>query len=365
MAKMALQLPLAAITRTARVLSIRQHRLISTLNHGFSTLSISRNFNSTLRLRPTYRTSFSYPPLSTSTKTCSANTIIRVPTMAESITEGTLVQMKKNVGDFVEENEELATIETDKIDVSVNAPHPGIMQRLLAREGDTVAVEQIIAELQFAGDKRPGSTPEIEQARDEKVPRPEEKISERSENTQEKLESSREPENVILPSRGSEPLQTSHEAVSQESKARSKEHRVKMTRIRQKTAQHLKQSQNTAAFLTTFNEVDMSRLMKFRKENREQVLQQHGIKLGYMGAMARASALALKKIPAVNAAIENGDTIVYRDYVDLSVAAAIPKGLVTPVLQNIELMSLIEIEKNISDLVAKVTTFYTPVYDSC
>lgn len=146
--------------------------------------------------------------------------------MAESITEGTLVQMKKNVGDFVEENEELATIETDKIDVSVNAPHPGIMQRLLAREGDTVAVEQIIAELQFAGDKRPGSTPEIEQARDEKVPRPEEKISERSENTQEKLESSREPENVILPSRGSEPLQTSHEAVSQESKARSKEHRV-------------------------------------------------------------------------------------------------------------------------------------------
>ncbi|KAJ5227474.1 uncharacterized protein N7469_007480 [Penicillium citrinum] len=285
--------------------------------------------------------------------------------MAESITEGTLVQMKKNVGDFVEENEELATIETDKIDVSVNAPHPGIMQRLLAREGDTVAVEQIIAELQFAGDKRPGSTPEIEQARDEKVPRPEEKISERSENTQEKLESSREPENVILPSRGSELLQTSHEAVSQESKARSKEHRVKMARIRQKTAQHLKQSQNTAAFLTTFNEVDMSRLMKFRKENREQVLQQHGIKLGYMGAMARASALALKKIPAVNAAIENGDTIVYRDYVDLSVAAAIPKGLVTPVLQNIELMSLIEIEKNISDLVAKVTTFYTPVYDSC
>ena len=138
-----------------------------------------------------------------------------------------------------------------------------------------------------------------------------------------------------------------------------------MTRIRQKTAQHLKPSQNTAAFLTTFNEVDMSRLMKFRKENREQVLQQHGIKLGYMGAMARASALAIKKIPAVNAAIENGDTIVYRDYVDLSVAAAIPKGLVTPVLQNIELMSLIEIEKNISDLVAKVTTFYTPVYDPC
>jgi len=146
--------------------------------------------------------------------------------MAESITEGTLVQMKKNVGDFVEEDEELATIETDKIDVSVNAPHSGIIQRLLASEGETVAVEQIIAELQFADDKRPGSTPEIEQAQDEKVPPPEEEISERSENTQEKRESSREPENVALPSHGSEPIQTSHETVSQEPKARSNEHRV-------------------------------------------------------------------------------------------------------------------------------------------
>lgn len=127
-----------------------------------------------------------------------------------------------------------------------------------------------------------------------------------------------------------------------------------MTRIRQKTAQHLKLSQNSAAFLTTFNEVDMSQLMKFRSLHRDEVLKEHGIKLGYMGAMARAASLALKEIPAVNAAIENGDTIVYRDYVDLSVAAAIPKGLVTPVLRNIESMGIVEIEKNISGLVAKV-----------
>ena len=129
-----------------------------------------------------------------------------------------------------------------------------------------------------------------------------------------------------------------------------------MTRIRQKTAQHLKQSQNTAAFLTTFNEVDKSKLMQFQKDNKEQVLQQHGIKLGYMGAMARASVLALKEIPSVNAAIENGDTIICRDYVDLTVAAAIPKGLITPVLRNIESMSMVEIEKNLSDLVTKVPT---------
>lgn len=127
-----------------------------------------------------------------------------------------------------------------------------------------------------------------------------------------------------------------------------------MTRIRQKTAQHLKESQNTAAFLTTFNEVDMSHIIEFRKKHRDAVLEKHGVKLGFMGAMARASVLALKEIPAVNASIENGDTVLYRDYVDLSVAAAIPKGLVTPVLRNIESMSIVEIEKGISELVAKV-----------
>lgn len=127
-----------------------------------------------------------------------------------------------------------------------------------------------------------------------------------------------------------------------------------MTRIRQKTAQHLKASQQTAAFLTTFNEVDMSAILDFRKKHRDAVFERHGVKLGMMGAMARASALALKDIPAVNASIENGDTVVYRDYVDLSVAASIPKGLVTPVLRNIESMSIVQIEKGIAEMVKKV-----------
>lgn len=132
-----------------------------------------------------------------------------------------------------------------------------------------------------------------------------------------------------------------------------------MTRIRQKTAQHLKESQNTAAFLTTFNEVDMSKIIKLRNKHKDAVLEKHGVKLGLMGAMAKASVLALKEIPTVNASIENGDTIVYRDYVDLSVAASIPKGLVTPVLRNIESMSIVEIEKGISELVNRVRTTHT------
>ena len=127
-----------------------------------------------------------------------------------------------------------------------------------------------------------------------------------------------------------------------------------MTRMRQTTAKRLKGSQNTAAFLTTFNEVDMSRLINFRKKHKDAILEKHGVKLGFMGPMTRASALALKEIPAVNASVENGDTIVYRDYVDLSVAAAVPKGLVTPVLRNVESMNIVEVERGIADLVKKV-----------
>jgi 2-oxoglutarate dehydrogenase E2 component (dihydrolipoamide succinyltransferase) len=126
-----------------------------------------------------------------------------------------------------------------------------------------------------------------------------------------------------------------------------------MNRMRLRIAERLKQSQNTAASLTTFNEVDMSNLMEFRKLYKEDVLKKTGVKLGFMSAFAKASVLAMKDIPAVNASIEGpggGDTIVYRDYVDISVAVATPKGLVTPVVRNAESMDLIGIEQAIADL---------------
>jgi 2-oxoglutarate dehydrogenase E2 component (dihydrolipoamide succinyltransferase) len=126
-----------------------------------------------------------------------------------------------------------------------------------------------------------------------------------------------------------------------------------MNRMRLRIAERLKQSQNTAASLTTFNEVDMSNLMDFRKLYKDDVLKKTGVKLGFMSAFAKASVLAMKEIPAVNASIEGpggGDTIVYRDYVDISVAVATPKGLVTPVVRNAESMDLIAIEQAIADL---------------
>jgi len=122
-----------------------------------------------------------------------------------------------------------------------------------------------------------------------------------------------------------------------------------MNRMRLRIAERLKESQNSAASLTTFNEIDMSALMAFRKKYKDQVLKEHDVKLGYMSAFAKACTLALKEIPAANASIE-GDEIVYRDYVDLSVAVATPKGLVTPVVRNAEGMNFLDIEKEIAGL---------------
>lgn len=130
-----------------------------------------------------------------------------------------------------------------------------------------------------------------------------------------------------------------------------------MNRMRLRIAERLKQSQNTAASLTTFNEVDMSSLIEFRKLYKDEILKKTGVKLGFMSAFSRACVLAMKDIPAVNASIEGpggGDTIVYRDYVDISVAVATEKGLVTPVVRNTETMDLVGIEKSIAELGKKV-----------
>jgi 2-oxoglutarate dehydrogenase E2 component (dihydrolipoamide succinyltransferase) len=130
-----------------------------------------------------------------------------------------------------------------------------------------------------------------------------------------------------------------------------------MNRMRLRIAERLKESQNAAASLTTFNEIDMSAVMEMRKKYKDDVLKEHGVKLGFMSAFAQACSLALKEVPAANASIE-GDEIVYRDYVDLSVAVATPKGLVTPVVRNAESMSMIQLEKEIAALGKKVSVIY-------
>ncbi|KAI1181052.1 dihydrolipoamide succinyltransferase [Nemania sp. FL0916] len=304
-----------------------------------------------------------------------AQTVVKVPQMAESITEGTLKQWNKQVGDYVELDEEIATIETDKIDVAVNAPEAGILKELLANEEDTVVVDQEIAKIE------PGSAPEGSDKSESKDASKEgdssaepqstsaEKDSQSKPEQESKQESKPEPKKESKPEPPSKPSpppaseKKSTPTPSQSSKdapaaagpvlGSREERRVKMNRMRLRIAERLKQSQNTAASLTTFNEVDMSSLMEFRKLYKDEVLKKTGVKLGFMSAFSRASVLAMRDIPAVNASIEgenSGDTIVYRDYVDISVAVATEKGLVTPVVRNAESMDLVGIEKAIADM---------------
>lgn len=297
-----------------------------------------------------------------------AQTIVKVPQMAESITEGTLKQWNKKVGDYVELDEEIATIETDKIDVAVNAPEAGVLKELLANEEDTVTVDQEIAKIEAGAAPEGGEGGKSEEAKEP----PKEKASTESAPSEGESKPEPKPEESkpeptpesSKPQPPPEPKKESAPKPSQPAKDTSasttgpvlgsrEERRVKMNRMRLRIAERLKQSQNTAASLTTFNEVDMSSLMEFRKLYKDEVLKKTGIKLGFMSAFSRASVLAMRDLPAVNASIEGengGDTIVYRDYVDISVAVATEKGLVTPVVRNAESMDLVGIEKAIADM---------------
>ncbi|TKA27981.1 hypothetical protein B0A50_04047 [Salinomyces thailandicus] len=293
--------------------------------------------------------------------------IVKVPEMAESITEGTLKQFSKQPGDYVEQDEEIATIETDKIDVAVNAPAAGTIKEFLAKEEDTVEVGQDLVKLELGGE--PGQ--KAEKGKEQ----PKEPASE-SQETSSQPEGGKEQEPPKQESKPEPPKQESKpEPPKQESKPEPpkqkeqpkkeestktespygsrEERRVKMNRMRLRIAERLKQSQNTAASLTTFNEVDMSGIMGLRKRYKDEVLKNTGVKLGFMSAFTKAAVLAMKDVPTVNASIEGpngGDTIVYRDYVDVSVAVATEKGLVTPVVRNCESMEMVGIEKGIAEL---------------
>ncbi|KAF2760676.1 dihydrolipoyllysine-residue succinyltransferase component of 2-oxoglutarate dehydrogenase-like protein complex [Pseudovirgaria hyperparasitica] len=305
-----------------------------------------------------------------------AEKIVKVPQMAESITEGTLKQFSKQVGDYVEQDEEIATIETDKIDVSVNAPESGTIKEFLVNEEDTVTVGQDIVKMEPGGDPPSGGREEAGQSPKESASRDQETASQpKGEQEQQKTEDispKSSGEKMPEPSKqekvsqssqlnNQEPPKKQQASSSKEYETRKsdsafgsrEERRVKMNRMRLRISERLKQSQNTAASLTTFNEVDMSSLMDLRKLYKDEILKKTGVKLGFMSAFSRACILAMKDLPAVNASIEGpngGDTIVYRDYVDISVAVATEKGLVTPVVRNAESLDLVGIEQSIADL---------------
>ncbi|KAJ9665962.1 2-oxoglutarate dehydrogenase complex E2 component [Coniosporium apollinis] len=327
-----------------------------------------------------------FPSLASSTEdtqsrltNTTAEKIVKVPEMAESITEGTLKQFSKQVGDYVEQDEEIATIETDKIDVSVNAPEAGTIKELLVKEEDTVTVGQDLVKMELGGEpsggqaepakqepkapasadqetsSQPGGGQEQESKPQQQEAKPEPpKQESKPQPPQQEKKPSPPPQPTKQDKKPEPPKKEKDEPKKMEQPFGTREERrVKMNRMRLRIAERLKQSQNTAASLTTFNEVDMSSLMELRKLYKDEILKKTGVKLGFMSAFSRACVLAMKEIPAVNASIEGpgpGDTIVYRDYVDISVAVATEKGLVTPVVRNAESLDMVGIEKAIADL---------------
>ena len=278
------------------------------------------------------------------------STVVKVPDMAESLTEGTLRDFSVKVGDFVQADQVVATIETDKIDVEVNAPFSGTITELLAQPEDTVEVGQDLYKIEQGEAPEGGATPPAAEAPKEETPAAETPKQEAPKQEAPKKEAAAPaPTPAPAPAPKKEaPKKESKPAETFTAFART-ESRVKMNRMRQRIAERLKESQNTAASLTTFNEVDMSSILELRKLYKDEIIKKKDIKFGFMGLFSKAATLAMKDIPAVNGAIE-GDQLVYRDYVDISVAVATPKGLVTPVVRNAESLSVLEIEQEISNL---------------
>ncbi|KAH6692726.1 dihydrolipoyllysine-residue succinyltransferase, partial [Plectosphaerella plurivora] len=242
------------------------------------------------------------------------------PQMADSLIEGTLKYWSKSIRDHVDADEELASIETDKIDIPVTAPKAGVITEYLASKEDTVTVGQdlikIDTESKFDSCSAPGAPSSCPPSSCPPSPG--------------FLSSTNLPVTPMVRTTGSR-----------------EERRVKICRMRLRIAERLKLLQNTAAALTTFNEVDMASFLEFWRLYEDETLKK-GVKLGFMGAFARACTLMIRDIPTINASIENDDTIVYHDYIYLSVAVATEKGLVTPDVHNTELLDILSIESKIS-----------------
>ena len=322
-------------------------------------------------------------------------TEVKVPTLGESITEATLGQWLKMPGDAVKADEPVASLETDKVAIEVPSPVDGVMGDQLVAVGDTVAVGAAIARIE-SGSGMP-ATAQSEQATPAAVPVNPEGAGENVELRSDPAESAEDDDGhnltlspavrrIVLehhldPSRikgtGKDGRLTKDDVLAAAAKAKEapapapaapppppppaaaapaprppsggrREERVRMTRLRQTVARRLKEAQNTAALLTTFNDVDMTAVMEARSRYKDLFEKKHGIRLGFMSFFVKAAVLAARDVPSVNAYIE-GEEIVYHDYVDVSVAVSAPNGLVVPVIRDAQALSFAEVEKTIAE----------------
>jgi len=294
-------------------------------------------------------------------------TEVKVPVLGESITEATLGEWLKKPGEAVQADEPIASLETDKVSVEVPSPVAGVMGEWAVKVGDTVEVGAMIATIE-AGDgsaAKPAAAAPAATAAQQAPAVPNDSPAALSPSVRRAvLETGVDPSNlkgtgkdgrltkddVLAAKPAAAPAAAAPLPVAPSVAAATgrKEERVRMTRLRQTIAKRLKDAQNTAAMLTTFNDVDMTAVIEARAKYKDLFEKKHGVRLGFMGFFTKAATMALKDIPSVNASIE-GDEIVYHDYADISVAVSGPGGLVVPVIRDADQMSVAQIEKTIGD----------------
>jgi len=290
---------------------------------------------------------------------------VHTPPFAESITEGD-VRWEKGVGDTVSEDEVVGEIETDKTSIPITASAAGVIVELFVEDGEKVEKGDKLFKIEVgATGGAQAAEPKAEEEGQAPEPDvttapPPEPIRQAAPSTPPPaVEKSTGPIKVTKPTppppppASQQPIQSIKQTDSKVApdalSGTRQETRVKMSRMRLRIAQRLKDAQNVNAMLTTFNEVDMSNIMDLRSKHKDAFFKNHGLKLGFMSAFTKAASYALQAMPVVNAVIED-DHIVYRDYVDISVAVATPKGLVVPVLRDVQSMNYLDIERGIAEL---------------
>ena len=279
---------------------------------------------------------------------------IGVPTLGESVSEATVGSWAKAVGDAVAADEVLCELETDKVAVEVPSPVAGVLTKIVAQAGATVGLDAVLAEVTpgaAAAVAAPALDAEAEAPKAEAPAAPAAASRSKADVLAEAAKGvTAKSAPVALPPVNTAPAQAPRAPVPPEDAAR--EERVPMSRLRQTIARRLKDAQNTAAMLTTYNEVDMSAVMALRNEYKDQFLKKHGVKLGFMSFFAKACIHALFEVPDVNAEIDGKD-VVYKNFAHLGVAVGTPTGLVVPVVRNAQDKSFAGIEKEIAELGAK------------
>lgn len=287
---------------------------------------------------------------------------IKTPVLGESVAEASIAKIHKKAGSVVKTDEILFELETDKVTLEVNSPSSGTITEIKFNEGDSVKVGDILALLQEGASNQASvaevaTKPVVNTANSATnnihlSPAPQKLVAENNLNPQNIAGTGKN--GLITKGDVLQVLQNQlNSTQNNNTQAPQKQtERVKMSKLRQKIAERLKESQNTAAILTTFNEVDMSAIMALRSEYKEVFEKKHNAKLGFMSFFVKACIVALKEIPAINAEIDGTD-IIYKNFYDIGVAVGSPQGLVVPVLRDADKLNLAQIEKGIALLGAK------------